>query len=113
MCLSQGLQTPGSEPHSPGAGDEFLCSPSFSFCICNIGMALCPGGLEWDSDFARWSSGQVTPSFYSPGLPRMRKHTVVTVAGVHSGEGERGISETGGPLWDWAHGPCGRRSLSP
>lgn len=41
------------------------------------------------------------------------KSAIVTVAGVHSGEGERGISETGGPPWDRAHGPRGRRSLSP
>ena len=74
MCLGPGLQTPGSEPCCRGAGDEFLGSLKLSFCICNIGMVLYPGGLEWDSDLARWSSGQVTPSFYSPGLPCMRKH---------------------------------------
>ena len=74
MCLGPGLQTPGSEPRGRGAGDEFLGSLKLSFCICNIGMVLYPGGLEWDSDLARWSSGQVTPSFYSPGLPCMRKH---------------------------------------
>ena len=35
---------------------------------------MCPGGLEWDLDLAKWSGGQMTPNFYSPGLRSMRKH---------------------------------------
>lgn len=51
----------------------------------------------------------MTPSFYSPGLPR-RKHAVVTVAGFIL-ERERGISETGGrsgtgPMGLVESGPC-------